>query len=292
MSIFASIFETPEVVEHQLTTDWLNTAADYFLNRIHIQTIRESFQIVEMEVYYNEPLHHPDPFLHGHPIQQTWGQWYFHRSRTTYKGGTFKGLDCTFGHAGAYGGILIRSLKTEKNEWIDGPCLCVERLLQSTGFEHVAHLDQAISDRAIWDTSSPLYIMESNANRTQMLYPSMRVGLTLKRLSEYPTMPYYIGQPYRFLTEPRQIKKGRTQLILQLHRIGMSKDEIHACTGSPIQSIDRKIHAFEAGVLEGYTASAVQPLNSSRHLSYLYGLCTTSSSSDLHINTPDIHSKV
>jgi len=41
-----------------------------------------------------------DPFTHKDPLQQTCGQWYFHKIGAQYKGGTYKGLDLTFGDVG------------------------------------------------------------------------------------------------------------------------------------------------------------------------------------------------
>ncbi len=38
-----------------------------------------------------------DPFSHCDAMQQTCAQWYFHKTGGKYRGGTYKGLDVTFG---------------------------------------------------------------------------------------------------------------------------------------------------------------------------------------------------
>lgn len=79
-----------------------------------------SASLAEIEYYYEGGNHH-DTFTHCDPLQQTtyarhdsqqWREvhrrcadvvtycranWYFHKSGATYKGGSYKGLDITFG---------------------------------------------------------------------------------------------------------------------------------------------------------------------------------------------------
>lgn len=68
------------------------------------------------------------------------GKWYFHRFGKTYKVGTYKGMDLTFGKGDkAYGGILIRAISSvgatdgkhlPPNEFIEGPCNTVNKILE------------------------------------------------------------------------------------------------------------------------------------------------------------------
>ena len=51
----------------------------------------------------------------------------------TYKAGTYKGLDLAFGRdEEAFGGILIRSVCSLDNKFIEGPCLTVDNVLDKT----------------------------------------------------------------------------------------------------------------------------------------------------------------
>ena len=53
--------------------------------------------------------------------------------------------------------------------------------------------------------------------------------------------PRFVGRPYRFLTEPRGISKGKPHLVLALHRGGHVSAAIHQLTGVPKKTIDRYI---------------------------------------------------
>ena len=49
-----------------------------------------------------------DPFIHGAEMQLVPGAFYFHRQGSAYRGGTYKGLDLSFGCAQVYGGRRTR----------------------------------------------------------------------------------------------------------------------------------------------------------------------------------------
>ncbi|KXS19038.1 hypothetical protein M427DRAFT_181607 [Gonapodya prolifera JEL478] len=55
------------------------------------------FRLAELEFYLHREPDHPDPFSHRHPDQRSRGRWYFHKLGGSYRGGTWKGLDITFG---------------------------------------------------------------------------------------------------------------------------------------------------------------------------------------------------
>ncbi|KAJ3042068.1 hypothetical protein HDV00_008149 [Rhizophlyctis rosea] len=118
------------------------------------------YRLVEIEFYLKDTIYHDDPFTHGQPQQSTCGEWYFHRRGNAYVGGTYKGLDITFGRtytsapspyfqnqpppptAIFRGGILIRSIARisslnspsstppPKQSIIEGPCRCVETIME------------------------------------------------------------------------------------------------------------------------------------------------------------------
>jgi hypothetical protein len=79
------------------------------------------------------------------------------------------------------------------------------------------------------------------------VYASSRVGLTLKKARGKPDAARFVARPYRFLTEPRVIAKGRPHLILALHRTGHRPEEIRAITGVAPATIDRYIADFTLG---------------------------------------------
>jgi hypothetical protein len=75
---------------------WFDAIARRLLcgTRLLAAGVPHRFTEVEM-YYYGEP--HPDPFTHRDPIQKYTGLWYFHRTAGVYRGGSFKGVDLTFG---------------------------------------------------------------------------------------------------------------------------------------------------------------------------------------------------
>src|SRR5689334_18097007 len=116
--------------------------ADLLLNRATLHVAGRPHRFTELEMYWSGHAH-VDPFTHGQPIQRQIGAWYFHRSGERYRGGTYKGLDITFGSSEAFGGILIRGVEPvepiepararaaapalpELPALIDGPCLVVD----------------------------------------------------------------------------------------------------------------------------------------------------------------------
>ena len=70
-------------------------------------------------------------------MQKQNGKWYFHKMNGAYKSGTYKGLDLSFGNENATGGILLRAIRevtlpSTMGDFIEGPCNCVNRILQDT----------------------------------------------------------------------------------------------------------------------------------------------------------------
>src|SRR5262249_11791094 len=108
-------------------------------------------------------------------------------------------------------------------------------------------LDGLINARSLWDTSSPLHVVEAAKPRTALVHQCSRVGLSLKKSKGKPDAPKFVARPYRFLTEPAAITKGRPHLILALHRAGQTPEAIRDLTGVPKKTIDRYIADFTAG---------------------------------------------
>jgi hypothetical protein len=224
-------------------TPWFDRIAAALLGGVVLVAGETRLRLLEVEVYLHSPAH-PDPFVHRHPIQRQCGTWYLHRIGDTHRGGSFKGLDITFGAAG-HGGVLIRTLRGGDGVSC-GPSLCVDRLLAATGSASVAALDARLGGRSILDPDAPLHLVPITAP-TPEIWRTPRVGLTLKRVGEHREQPRYIGRPYRYLTDPRAVRKGRANLILALHHEGLSVGRIRALTGSPTRVISAYIDDFEAG---------------------------------------------
>jgi hypothetical protein len=224
---------------------WFQRIAEALLQRTVLDVAGDAHELCEIEFYFHGE-GHPDPFTHGQALQRSSGRWYFHKSGESYRGGTYKGLDITFGPPDAFGGILLRSLSTSEGQLINGSSLCVEHLLARTGHPDVASLAAAIGERNVTARESPLRL-RAVPERAQTIYYTSRVGLTLKRVTEHPEMPDYLVRRYRALTQPRRIEKGRVQLILALHQAGESADAIAALTGTPQRTVARYVADYESG---------------------------------------------
>lgn len=222
----------------------LAALAEHLLNRTDFMVAGQRHRLAEVEVYYTAP-HHPDPFTHCDPRQREFGRWYFHRSRGGYRGGSFQGLDLTLGDGTAYLGLLIRSLVTPAGTVIAGPSLVVDHLLAQTQAGSVAKLDHNLSVHTITDRHSPLHLVAAVSPRTAPLYTTARVGLSLQRMTTWA--PEFIGRPYRYLTEPATIPKGKVQLVLALHRQGRTVADIRALTGVSPTALTRYLANYAIG---------------------------------------------
>ena len=225
---------------------WFDAIAEKLLNGVNLRAGGKTHRLVEIE-FYLRAAEHPDPFTHGEPLQLQSGRWYFHRTSGVYRGGSFKGLDLTFGDGTLYGGVLFRGLESADGTFIDGPSLLVDYLLKLTRAASVRVLDAMIAGRAAWDAHNPLMLEDVEPPRTQPLFRSGRVGLTLKNARNKVEAPRYILLPYRYLTEPRKIAKGKPLMVLALHARGASVEEIHQATGCSRKSVQRYVEDFERG---------------------------------------------
>lgn len=113
------------------------------------------YRISEIEFYFNDFSGHKDTFTHGDEMQRHTGRWYFHKQNgLAFKSGTYKGLDLAIGKGDkAVGGILFRAMmpvrvsekKAEplgaKSDFIEGPCLLVDRILADATPEECKSFD-------------------------------------------------------------------------------------------------------------------------------------------------------
>ncbi len=227
--------------------NWFDELASELLLRRRFRIGDQVHRLCEIEFYLDGP-GHEDPFTHGAALQRSSARWYFHRAGESYRGGTYKGLDLSFGPDDAHGGILIRSLCGPDGEVVNGSSLCVEHMLTCTGMPDVASLDAALGSRRVDDNDGLMALEPAPpADLDRAMWQSARVGLTLKRAAQHPSMVDYVLRPYRYLTSPRKLGKGRVNLVMDLHAKGMSATEISAISGSPKHTIDKYLAAYEEG---------------------------------------------
>ena len=213
---------------------WFASIATHLLGACRLSVAGVLHRLVEIELYFDGEQHR-DPFAHRHPEQARPGHWYFHRIGESFRGGSFKGVDLTCGDGDACGGILIRSLEQPDGRLVVGPSLCVDHLLVTTGTSSIATLTAAIAGRSVFDRGSPLHLVDDDA-RDVTIFRTARVGLSLKRHNDALAVDR-LSRPYRFLTEPRRVTKGRAELIAALLSDGHSPEEVRRLTGSPMKAI-------------------------------------------------------
>jgi hypothetical protein len=231
-------------------TSWFDDIASWLLNGSRVLVAGEPHRFTEIEFYYYGP-GHLDPFTHRDPIQKECGRWYFHRTRGVYRSGSFKGFDLTFGGPEAFGGVLIRGLESAGGTLIDGPSLCVDHLLARTRASDVAVLDSMIGGRKAWEEGNPLTLHLLSDLEDRPIYSMARVGITLKRYRQGNTEPTrFVMRPYRYLSEPRRIAKGKVLMVCGLHARGSTAEQIRETTGCPRGTVQRYLEDFEAGRAE------------------------------------------
>lgn len=251
--------------------EWFNRIATLLLNESLLIVCGKPHRIREIEFYYNSKVHR-DCFTHSTTQQLTTRHWYFHRAGKGYKNGSFKGLDITFGDKSSYGGILIRSLETEAGKFINGSSLCVDHILQLTGFDSVPKLDQHVFKVKVDDPENRLRLIHCGELLEQKIWSSSRVGLSLKKGRLIEDLPRYFASPYRFFVQPTKIKKGRLHFILSLYNSGLSPDRIKKLSGSPKKHIQRHIDSYHKGFNSGQFDDFFEKTLKSSDVSELHGI--------------------
>lgn len=248
MTDWQSILLEPANVNPDGWDGWFTTIANRMLNGTTLWVGGEPHRFTEIEFYYHGDEHN-DVFTHRDPIQKQTGHWYFHRTRGVYRGGSFKGIDLTFGAREAFGGVLIRGIEAADGKLIDGPSLTVDHLLARTKSATVADLDGVVGGRSAWEKDLPLRI-EMTEMKDRPLLRTARVGLSLKRLRNSPLPPAYIMKPYRFLSEPKRIAKGKVHMVLALHAKKHTPEQINQLCGCPKGTVQRYVLDYEVGKQE------------------------------------------
>ena len=189
--------------------EYFRTLACDIINNSQIQVAGVNLDIAELEIYYHTK-DHPDPYVHQHLDQLTHNCWYFHKQSRSYRGGTFKGLDMTFGDTKSHGGILIRSVVHNGN-LIEGPCKTVNLILTLLGIERIEQL--VPFDGPLLATNSDILklVVRAEPTSTKTIVSGPRVGLSRKE-ERFGWRYLMIG--YRFVDISYAIKKYKFMLNL------------------------------------------------------------------------------
>lgn len=186
--------------ENIVTDEKFDEIADLFLNKSILSIDGDEWRICEIEFYLNSK-EHPDLYTHSLPQQKNYGTCYFHRFKNgNYKSGTFKCMDFALGSDDFYCGVLLRSMfNPQTNEFIEGPCLCVNKILSLCGKDHVKELDGSCL------IDGMVKLLDVNLEHEQM-YKGFRIGLK-------PTHPEFFERKYRYITNKNKIKKLKKSLV-------------------------------------------------------------------------------
>ena len=92
--------------------------ANKLMNEYCLKVDDKKYNLIEIEFYFYDKENHPDPYIYCNEKQKECGKFYFHGS----------GMDITFGNGICYGGILIRSIMNEEDEYINGSLKLLEEL--------------------------------------------------------------------------------------------------------------------------------------------------------------------
>ena len=183
--------------------------AEKILNSYELVIKNERYRICEIE-FYCRCAEHDDRYTHCSKDQQEYEKFYFHKYATgTYKSGTYKGMDITFGNKNMYYGILIRSIyNISKNEFIEGPCRTVNKVLELNGCQEVKELLRPNEILSIYGDDRVR--IECNRDMEyKNIYKGSRIGLSDK-------YPDYRDRRYRYVIYKNRIKKERNKLELMI----------------------------------------------------------------------------
>lgn len=272
-----------------------DTLSTFILNRSTLLINNIPHKIIEIEFYcYDEKNNHPDCFTHCNELQQNFARFYFHRYGTratsTPKEGTYKGLDITFGQAPRYLGILIRSIQLPKGTIIQGPCNCVNHILDVLKMESAreiidkyphleqqSFLDEKYEDSILSLKSSSQHISDSKEYCEDILkshkhiYKSPRVGLTLNQ-HNVDDKKDWIMRLYRHTTYPL-LKKNKNLIALSLiYHHKLTIDDTRDLTKMSIKKSQEIINNFIQGQSQHKPEDFIGRLNS-QDLCRLFGAC-------------------
>ena len=239
------LFNSKEYKKCKTECDKIDKLGRSILNKVVMYINNEECRICEVEFYLLNK-DHPDPFVHGDSDQKTPLKWYFHKMNGTYKGGTYKGLDLTFGYADdTYGGMLIRSIKPKNKNLIEGPCKIVDYILKQNNAAHIENFvgNNGLLNATTHPTLNVKYMPNHFPQETVFLGP--RVGLTLKKKGG--DRFGYVMKDYRYLVHPKDIKKYKNTIIANLLKNGKSSNDIVNLTKASAGNIEKYRSVYVTG---------------------------------------------
>ncbi len=143
-----------------------------------------------------------------------------------------------------FGGVLIRGIESlTDGKIIDGPCLSVNHILSLNGTDSIQEFVKGFDFSAT--NKSKLYIKPTEDLPKREIVKSARVGLAMKKKEESQTV--FVMKPYRYISLPAKIKKGKIHMCLALHIEGKTVQQIQKITGAKIDSINGWISLFNQG---------------------------------------------
>ncbi len=181
------------------------TLTHYLMNYLYLSVGAKAYRIIELEIYYHDPVNHPDPYVHKAPEQLSVGRWYYNGM----------GVDITFGdlERGIYGGILIRGIRTIENSprYISGTINVLREIFNNLG------------DITEGDYGFFIREMEDGIVKEEEPTRSTRIGLTKKK----DDTDNYAEKDYRYLVEVNLLHKfkDKEKVVRKLLSIGKIKSD-------------------------------------------------------------------
>ena len=184
----------------------IKVIADKLLNKTILSTSNGDFRICEVEFYlYSDT--HKDEYTHKSEIQKTKNKWYFHTRGASYREGTFKGMDMTWGNSKQYLGVLIRSMENIlTGEFIEGPCRCVNTIIAPCVKVSEYLNDVKLLPLSVLSNEKNLILKPDETLPYEQMYNGRRYGLSDK-------YPEWKAKKYRFLIKKNKIKKQKSDLV-------------------------------------------------------------------------------
>jgi len=203
-----------------------------------------------------------------------------------YKGGSYKGLDVTFGDGEFYGGILLRALQPLYGDFlpVEGPSLLVDHVLKTAKADTIEELVGRFDMSAelknpdpAKPAAHPLFFVHSDkeipAFAKHTVYKGARVGLSMKVFVD--SKESYVGKFYRYMITPDKIKKGRNYFIVSLHQQGYTAKQIVELTKSPSSSVEKFIGMFKGGAAKDYKFFCNKNMKNDGETCEMLGACST-----------------
>ena len=164
---------------HKDIPTWFNAMAENLLYLLCLEVGKQRYAITEIEFYLCDA-EHPDPYVHQHDQQLTWGQWYFNGM----------GLDLSFGNIKRHAGILIRGIKNMRTDtYTSGVTKVLQELTKRAGS---AFNNSGIN---IVDKTEAEMAQFKSSPDSDMHLVSERIGLTKKKEDKDD----FLNRKYRYI---------------------------------------------------------------------------------------------